>query len=73
MTADPSCFDGGAVGRILQSFELSKAEELWHGKCVVPVTQPLTDLVRLTSTLTSSLNSTLTQPSNPNPHPTPQP
>ena len=37
--ADPSCFDGGAVGRILQSFELSKAEELWHGKCVVPATQ----------------------------------
>ena len=39
MTAAPSCFDGGAVGRILQSFELSKAEELWHGKCVVPATQ----------------------------------
>ncbi len=27
------------MGRILQSFELSKAEELWHGKCVVPATQ----------------------------------
>ncbi len=39
MTAYPSCFHGGAVGRILQSFELSKAEELWHGKCVVPATQ----------------------------------
>jgi hypothetical protein len=37
--ADPSYFDGGAVGRLLQSFELSKAEELWHGKCVVPATQ----------------------------------
>ncbi len=39
VTADPSCFDGSAVGRILQSFELSKAEEVWHGKCVVPATE----------------------------------
>ena len=39
LTGEPSCFDGGAVGRILLSFELSKAEEVWHGKSVVPATQ----------------------------------
>ena len=39
VTGEPSCFVGGAVGRILLSFELSKAEEVWHGKCVVPATQ----------------------------------
>jgi hypothetical protein len=38
VTGKPSCFDGGAVGRILLSFEVSKAEEVWHGKCVVPAT-----------------------------------